>query len=129
MVVHSNLLDAIQKPYYLLFMVQRWLGIVLDLMLTGIVVLIIGLTIGLRDSVSAGSLGVSLVNIISFGQYLRMIVVLWTLTETSMGAIARIKGFTEFTRSEDLPEENCTPPATWPQAGRIEFSNVTASYR
>jgi len=110
-------------------MVQRWLGLVLDLVTAGIAILVVGLSIGLRNRVSAGSVGVSLINVISFTSYVRAIVVLWTNTETSMGAIARIKSFSESMASESLDDEDCDSPQHWPSDGAIEFKNVSAHHR
>jgi ABC-type multidrug transport system fused ATPase/permease subunit len=126
---NNKLLNRAQKPFHLLFMAQRWLGLVLDLVTAGIAILVVGLSIGLKDSVSAGSVGVSLINVISFTSYVRAIVILWTSTETSIGAIARIKSFSEGTASESLDGEDCVPPEHWPSNGAIEFKNVSACYR
>lgn len=127
--VNNTLLNRAQKPYYLLFMVQRWLGLVLDLITAAIALIVVGLSIGLRDSASAGAVGVSLINLISFTSYIRIIVVLWTSTETSIGAIARIKSFSEDTESENLNNEDNIPPENWPSNGAIEFDGVSAYYR
>lgn len=36
-----RLLDLSQKPYYLLFCIQRWLGVVMDLFVAGIAVVLV----------------------------------------------------------------------------------------
>ncbi|KAL1844640.1 hypothetical protein VTK73DRAFT_2124 [Phialemonium thermophilum] len=59
-----RLLDFSQRPYYLLFCVQRWLNLVLDLIVAAEAVLVVGLALGLRGSTTAGLLGVSLNNIL-----------------------------------------------------------------
>lgn len=126
--INLTLVNASQKPFYLLAMVQRWLSLVLDLVTASIALIVVGLAVGLRDSVSAGSVGVSLVNLISFTSYIRMIVVLWASTETSLGAITRIKNFTEDTEVEDLTIENGVLLEDWPREGGIHFKSVSASY-
>jgi ABC-type bacteriocin/lantibiotic exporter with double-glycine peptidase domain len=57
-------LDHSQRPYYLLYCIQRWLNLVLDLIVGAEAVLIVGLAIWLRSSTSVGLLGVSLNNIL-----------------------------------------------------------------
>jgi ATP-binding cassette, subfamily C (CFTR/MRP), member 1 len=52
----------------------------------------------------------------------------WTLFETSLGAIARLKSFEAAIKPEDKAEESQQPPSSWPDCGGIEFRNVTASY-
>ncbi len=58
------LLDLSQKPYYLLYCIQRWLNLVLDLIVGAEAVLVVGLALGLRHTTSPGLLGVSLNNIL-----------------------------------------------------------------
>ena len=48
--------------------------------------------------------------------------------ETSLGSIARIKNFERDVQPEDKQGEDTTPPPTWPDAGAIEFKDVTASH-
>lgn len=52
----------------------------------------------------------------------------WTVLEPSIGAVSRIKRFTEETEKEEQNEKADYVPATWPQAGGIEFAGWTASY-
>jgi ABC-type multidrug transport system fused ATPase/permease subunit len=57
-------LDYSQRPYYLLYCIQRWLNLVLDLIVGAEAVLVVGLAIWIRSSTSVGRLGVSLNNIL-----------------------------------------------------------------
>lgn len=126
---NRQLLDRSQKPFYLSFAVQRWLTLVLDLIVAAIAVLLITLVVKLRGTISGGYAGVALVNIIQFSQSIKMLVTFWTTLETQIGAIARIKIFNETVESEDRETENTMPPATWPAEGGLEFRNVSAEYR
>ncbi|RFU31112.1 hypothetical protein B7463_g5220, partial [Scytalidium lignicola] len=123
-----QLLDTSQQPYYLLFSIQRWLTLVLDMIVAGIAVVLIGLTVKLRGTISPGLLGIAMVNIMEFGQVLSSLITFWTLLETSLGAIARIKAFSSETPSENLPMEVQDVPEAWPSRGAVEFRNITASY-
>jgi ATP-binding cassette subfamily C (CFTR/MRP) protein 1 len=122
-------LDRSQRPFYLLFAVQRWLTLVLDLVVAAIATILICLLVRLRGTVSAGYVGVALLNIILFSQSVKMLVTFWTMLETHIGAIARIKVFNETMESEDLPTENDPLPPSWPSKGAIEFQSVSAAYR
>jgi ATP-binding cassette subfamily C (CFTR/MRP) protein 1 len=55
-------LDNSQKPYYLLFCIQRWLSLALDLLVAAMAILVVSLALGLRDYTSPGLLGVSMNN-------------------------------------------------------------------
>lgn len=123
-----RLIDASQKPVYLQSCIRFWLGFVLEMMTTVLVALLVTTVIILRDRFSAGSIGVSLVTVIGFNGVLVRLVKLWTILEPSIGAVSRIKRFTEETEKEEHNEKAEYVPATWPQAGAIEFAGWTASY-
>ncbi|AEO61238.1 ABC transporter [Thermothelomyces thermophilus ATCC 42464] len=125
---NHELLDRSQRPFYLLFSVQRWLTLVLDLVVAAIAVLLVVLVVALRGTLAAGGVGLALLNVIQFSQNIKLLVSFWTTLETHIGSVARIKSFTETAVPEDLPEENQQPPPGWPSAGAIEFSNLSASY-
>jgi ABC-type multidrug transport system fused ATPase/permease subunit len=126
---NRELLDESQKPFYLLFAVQRWLTLVLDLMVAAVAVLLIILITQLRGIMSPGFVGVALLNVLLFSQSIKMLLTFWTNLETHIGSIARIKDFTATTVAENLPGEKNTPPPSWPERGEIQFQNVTAEYK
>jgi ATP-binding cassette subfamily C (CFTR/MRP) protein 1 len=122
------LLDNSQKPYYLLFCIQRWLSIVLDVMMAILAIILMVLVVELRDSVDPGYVGLALLNVISFGSSLIWIVKQWTSLETSIGAVSRLKTFTLTTPNENLEGENRPVLDTWPTGGTIEIKDLSASY-
>lgn len=123
-----RLLDASQKPYYLLLCIQRWLTLVLDLTVAGIAILLIILAVFLRDKINPGLLGIALVQVTNLGLTLAQLIMHWTTLETSLGAVARIKSFSEDTPSELLLGEEGTPEKQWPAQGHLTFEGVSASY-
>ncbi|KAH6659682.1 P-loop containing nucleoside triphosphate hydrolase protein [Truncatella angustata] len=125
---NHELVDRAQKPFYLLLMVQRWLTLVLDFIVATLALLVVGLAVKLRDSVSVGLTGVSLVQLITFAETVRMLILWWTSLETSIGAVARIKQFSESTPDENLPGEISVVPQEWPAHGSIEINSISASY-
>jgi len=52
---------------------------------------VVGVAVALRERDSTGSLDVALLNITSFVTYTRLLVVVWSETETALGAVSRIK--------------------------------------
>jgi ATP-binding cassette subfamily C (CFTR/MRP) protein 1 len=56
----ANRLDESQKPYYLMFCIQRWLALVLDLIVGALATIVVALATSLRYSTSPGLLGVSM---------------------------------------------------------------------
>lgn len=126
---NDTLLDRSQRPFYLLFAVQRWLTLVLDLIVAAVAVLLIILVVQLRGTVVAGSVGLALLNVIQFSQNIKLLVTFWTTLETQIGSVSRIRSFTETTMSENKPGEDIPPPTNWPAQGSIEFDKVSATYK
>lgn len=125
---NAALLDESQRPYYLMYCVQRWLNLVLDLLVAGIATIIVVLATHVNDT-SAGALGVSLLNILSFSQDLTYLVRTWTDMETSLGAIARVKTFETTTPNEHSLSDKIEPPAEWPASGKIELKSLSSCYK
>ncbi len=123
------LLDRSQRPFYMMYSIQRWLTVVLDLVVAAVAVLLMTLVVTLRGKMDAGSVGVALVNVILFGQSVKLLVHFWTTLETQIGSIARIKSFTTEVAPEDLGCETDVPPPAWPENGRIDFHAINAGYK
>ncbi|KAJ0278858.1 hypothetical protein COL940_007074 [Colletotrichum noveboracense] len=128
---NHDLVDASQKPVYLLYMVQRWLQLVLELIIATMAILVAAIAPRM-PSTSGGLLGVALIQLMSLSQELKMIVINYTNLETSLTAIYRIKAFEEDTPSENHPGDNTAayqpPPTKWPQEGCVSFDAATVSY-
>ena len=121
-------LDDSQRPYYLMFCIQRWVNLLL-LLLAGITaVTVVALAINLVGTTSPGRLGIALSSVVTFNTGLTWLLLFWVQLETSLGAIARLKSFDEGMVPEDNEAENVVPPEDWPSRGAIEFKDVSASY-
>ncbi|OBT64152.1 hypothetical protein VE03_06254 [Pseudogymnoascus sp. 23342-1-I1] len=120
-------LNRSQKPYYLLWCIQRWLTLVLDLLNAGVATLVVALATNLEGG-STGFLGVALFNIVIFSSTLQGLVTAWTQVETALGAINRIRSFILNVENENQEGEVGTVPDDWPQRGGIVFEDISASY-
>ena len=124
---NTKFLDVSQKPYYLLYCIQRWLNLVLDLIVAAVAILLVTIATQHRSTTSSGAIGVALNNVLGFNLSLSALINSWTTLETSLGAISRLRAFEQDTEDENRPEEILVPPENWPQHGGIEFSNVSSS--
>ncbi|KAK7711280.1 hypothetical protein SLS64_005302 [Diaporthe eres] len=123
-------LNSAQKPFYLMYCVQRWLNLVLDWLVGSIAILIVIIAVKGKGHTDASLTGLALVNLVSFAQMLKQLISNYTLLETSMGALARVRTFTTETDSENSPGDKYHEiPEEWPSLGGIEFCNVNASYK
>ncbi|KAF1976918.1 ABC transporter [Bimuria novae-zelandiae CBS 107.79] len=127
-----DLLNRSQRPVYLLYCIQQWLTLALDIIVAILAVILVTILVVWRDSFDPGAVGVSLVTIMTFNQNLAMLVKFWTQLETSVGAVGRIKSFIEKTPSEETElgiHEPMVGPDDWPTRGAIRFQNVSAFYK
>ena len=119
-------LNTSQKPYYILYMIQRWLNLVLDSLVASLAVLLVALALCLPNTSSGGAIGVALSSVLSFNTSLKGLIMSWTQLETSLGSVARTQSFEKNTPSEDQAEK-LDPGADWPR-GQVDVRNLTVSY-
>ncbi|SPN96674.1 related to multidrug resistance protein [Cephalotrichum gorgonifer] len=124
--LNNDLLNNSQRPVYLLIMIQQWLTLVLQLVVAALALGAVALATQL--SAAAGFAGASLVTLMSFGELMTYMILMYTLLETSIGAVARLKTFGEVVKSEDLEGEDLRPGEEWPPRGQIEIRDISASY-
>jgi ATP-binding cassette, subfamily C (CFTR/MRP), member 1 len=65
-----------QKQYYTLYMIQRWVNLVLDLVICAIAVPLVALALYVPASSSTGSLDVALTSILSFNTSLKFLIMM-----------------------------------------------------
>ncbi|CAM1502428.1 Fc.00g044120.m01.CDS01 [Cosmosporella sp. VM-42] len=123
---NNELLDTSQRPAYLLGMIQQWLMTTLQIIVAAIAVFLVGLATQLRAN--TGLTGASLVTLLTFSETISSLIRNYTSLETSLGAVSRLRTFSETVKPEDQPGEDIEPPPEWPQGGRIDIKDVSASY-
>ncbi|KAM3427341.1 hypothetical protein NHJ13734_009013 [Beauveria thailandica] len=116
-----------QRPELLLMSLQRWLNLVLDLLVAAIAVGVVALAVEFRASITGAQVGIALSIMLVANKTLLKLVESWTAMETSLGAISRVKTLEEMTPLEDRLSGDLQP-INWPSQGRIEFTGVNASY-
>ncbi|EHK26512.1 uncharacterized protein TRIVIDRAFT_20223, partial [Trichoderma virens Gv29-8] len=124
-----SLLDRSQRPHYLLLSIQRWLNLVLDLLVTVAAVLLV--LFGVTTTTSTpGNMAIAMYSALGFSGSLANFISSWTSLETSLGAIARLKEFMQITPKEVEPPQNTLlqPSITWPSRGQIDWQNIEAYY-
>ena len=124
-----RVLDDSQRPSYLLYCIQRWLNLAVDLVIAIMAIILITIAVKLLGKISPGYMGIALLNIMSFSATVKTLITSWVTLEISIGAVARIKSFTDDTESEDECSGLRMPPESWPSQGAIEIRDFTASYQ
>jgi ABC-type multidrug transport system fused ATPase/permease subunit len=114
---------------YLLLCLQRWLNVVLDLVIAGIAVVLITSAVAFRDTATGTDLGIALNMIIAANTTLLRLVETWTTLETSLGAVARLRSVDQDTSSEEKDCDYLEPSPHWPGMGSMSINHISAGYR
>ena len=88
-----NYLDKSQQPSYILFCLQRWLNIVLDLMIAAIATGLITLAVVMKGTTTSGQIGMALNIVLVVNTTLLSLVESWTNLEISLGAMYVLSAF------------------------------------
>ncbi|KAH8896245.1 ABC transporter [Thozetella sp. PMI_491] len=123
---NNSMLNASQRPAYLLVMIQSWLQTSLTV-LVGI--LAIGLTaLATQLRTSSSFTGASFLTLINLVNTIATAMRSYTGLETSIGAVNRLRAFSQNVKPEDSNDENRPLPDYWPNKGSITLNAVSASY-
>ena len=121
-------IDQLQRPAYLQYCIQSWLGFVLDMLITVIAAVLVAIVVTWKDKLSAGSVGISLVMVMTFSSVLMRMIKAWTVMESSIGAVARVKRFAADTESEEKTSCKAEVAQDWPTQGNVEFKSLVAAH-
>ncbi|KAM0255269.1 hypothetical protein ACHAQJ_005924 [Trichoderma viride] len=125
---NCEFIDQSQRPAYIQYCIQNWLGFVLDILIAVIATVLVAVVVTWKDKFSAGNVGVSLVMVMSFSSVLMRMIKAWTMMESSIGAVARVKRFVADTESEETSGYQGTAPQDWPAQGNIKFESLVAAH-
>jgi ATP-binding cassette, subfamily C (CFTR/MRP), member 1 len=120
-----EVLERSQVPFHFLQSAQVTLNLSVDLFVATLALVVICIAVVLRNT-SGGSLGLALFSIVGLGQSVKGVVFFWTSLEITLGAVARIRDFTQDTQSEH--DSDTKPAAEWPSRGEIRFNQVTLTH-
>jgi ATP-binding cassette, subfamily C (CFTR/MRP), member 1 len=121
-------LNNSQRPYFLLYCIQRWLSLVLGLLVAAVAIILVALALCIPNKSSGGALGVALTSILAFNMALTILISSWTQAETSLGSVARTESFEKHTPAEIEPAEPLDPGPQWPD-GAVDVSGLGFTYR
>ncbi|KAF2401978.1 P-loop containing nucleoside triphosphate hydrolase protein [Trichodelitschia bisporula] len=127
---NAALLDASQVPFYLLSAIQNWLLFVLELLVAGLIIAMVGLSVGFRHSSSPGYPSLALDGAVDLSWSITYVVISWTQLETCLSAVSRIRRFVRTTPTEEDEGRAAIAlgPDPWPKPGTVCFTDFSAAY-
>ncbi|KAI9164467.1 hypothetical protein H9P43_008318 [Blastocladiella emersonii ATCC 22665] len=123
----DNKLDTANRPQYTQLSVNRWLGLLLQL-ISAMVLFGAALFAALAPERGTTVIGVSITFAQQMTWMLIMIVRVYADIESNMTSLERIKEYSELP-PEALETTAITPPPAWPENGTIEFNHYATRYR
>lgn len=120
-------IDENNKPFFYLWVANRWLSFRIDL-IGALVVFGAGVFILLNiDNIDSGKAGISLTYAITFTEGALWLVRLYSNVEMNMNSVERLKEYMDV-EQEPYRQSILTPPVDWPQQGRIEVNDLSLRY-
>ncbi|KAJ5716375.1 hypothetical protein N7493_008286 [Penicillium malachiteum] len=127
-----HLLNRSQRPFYMLYCIQQWLTLVMNLTVGVIAVIIVAMATSLRSQYTGAAIGVALNLVLSLNNSLSSTLHCWTSLETCIGAVARVQQFTQTTpcdKENDLEDSHLIGSSVYSDNQyTISFQGVTAGY-
>ncbi|ETN38990.1 uncharacterized protein HMPREF1541_07032 [Cyphellophora europaea CBS 101466] len=121
-------LDDMNSAYYLTFANQRWLAVRLDFIGNLLVLTVAILVVTDRFSVNPSIAGLVLSYILAIVQMIQFTVRQLAEVENNMNATERLHYYGS-QLDQEAPLKQREVPDSWPQAGQINFANVSMRYR
>lgn len=128
--LNNKHINSTNEASYLVASNQRWLAIMLELLVFVFTLMITLLCVNRVFKINAASSGLIIGYTFSLGNELSQAIRLYTQVENDMNSAERIQQYA-FHMDQEAPFEiaNTKPDLLWPQQGQIEFKNVSLSYR
>ncbi|KAH7015725.1 P-loop containing nucleoside triphosphate hydrolase protein [Ilyonectria destructans] len=121
-------LNSSLRTLYMLLCLQRWLTLVLELIISVIAIGLISIILTRTDTTTGGGIGVALNLILAANSTLVRLVESWTGLEISLGAISRLGAVEAYTPREERESPKHIPDPAWPMKGDVRIRNLAAGY-
>ncbi|SCU89344.1 LAMI_0D13234g1_1 [Lachancea mirantina] len=120
-------IDENNKPFFYLWVANRWLAFRIDLV-CALVIFASGIFIMLNvKTLDSGLAGISLTYAISFSEGALWLVRLYSNVEMTMNSVERLKEYMDIDQEPHF-QSSYTPPPQWPEEGKIEVNDLSLRY-
>ncbi|KAF9149045.1 hypothetical protein BG015_009183 [Linnemannia schmuckeri] len=126
---HENLelLDEHNRPFFYLWVCNRWLSIRVDV-LSALVSFFAGLLIIMNTNIDPGLAGLSLSYSLTFTDHILWLCRLYSEMEMNMNSVERVREYMDLPQEPPAVIEGCRPPPGWPNNGEINVEHLVMQY-
>ncbi|KAJ3494686.1 hypothetical protein NLG97_g3922 [Lecanicillium saksenae] len=118
--------DNSLQPHYAVSCIRRWLHLVIDVFIAAVATFCVGTALCLAKSRSETAIGLTLLNLVSFGTVMGRLVDRWIDVQTSFAALNRVRQFTE---QPVTPFNKRSEIERWqPITGKLSMYSVTVGF-
>ncbi|GME67780.1 unnamed protein product [Ambrosiozyma monospora] len=129
LVQNLSKIDDNNRPFFFVWVNNRWLAFRTDMIGSFIVFLASALAVGYAAKIDSGLAGISLSFAVSFNQNAIWVLRMYANVEINMNSVERIQEYIKDTEQEppaEIPENE--PAPSWPQKGAIEVKDLSLRY-
>ncbi|CAN6646908.1 oligomycin resistance ATP-dependent permease Yor1p [Trichomonascus vanleenenianus] len=130
--MNEKVIDRMNSAYYLTLVNQRWLGLRLDMIGSGINLVVVMLCVTGQMNINPSSVGLVLSSLLQIIMMMSLMVREMATVENNMNSVERLYHYANDIDQEKphyLPEDKQLEQTQWPQQGAIKLRDVTMSYR
>ncbi|KAF9912909.1 hypothetical protein EC991_007521 [Linnemannia zychae] len=126
---HENLelLDDHNRPFFYLWVCNRWLSIRVDV-LSAFVAFFAGLLIIMNPSIDSAAAGLSLSYSLTFTDHILWLCRLYSEMEMNMNSVERVREYMDLPQEPPAVIEGSRPPPGWPNNGEINVEKLVMQY-
>lgn len=124
-----RLLDNSQQPYYLTLCIQKWLCLILGLLVASVVFILVSVVVWTTHGSSGSAIGISFLAAMELQRLSIAALEVWVGSQPAVAALARLETFKKTTPREKRPTEPANLEQDWPFSGVVEMTGVSSRYR
>ncbi|VEU24425.1 DEKNAAC105626 [Brettanomyces naardenensis] len=128
LVQNMERIDNNNRPFFYVWLNNRWLAFRADMIGSMITFLSAALAVVSAGHIDSGMAGISLSFAVSFNNAAVWLLRTYSNVEINMNSVERIQEYIEHTEQEPPAHSDHDPPASWPERGEIEVSNLSIRY-
>ncbi|CCH46807.1 Multidrug resistance-associated protein 1 [Wickerhamomyces ciferrii] len=122
--------DHLNEVYFVVVANQRWIAVSLDIMATGIVLIVTMLSLTGQFNINASSVGLLTYYMIELSRMLSTLMQTYSEVENDMNSVERVCQYANNLEQEAAYKKlDYQPRPTWPEEGSIEFKDLSLKYR